>query len=207
MPLCSEIILGEIAIQQSCSHLLGASSPLHSLLPPAAQFPEPVCAYDRICRPYTPCWQGWPQPSRQTWSPSFQFPAECCSRPPETWTRATWIYMAGFVLNMEIMGLHSPKKHPSWPSASMTICFHLCLLPRSNDNSSKANSPRLSNSMAAWVIKSSINWLRCQASLIGLKDPCEENQPCWYTVRYDHADTLRCMYVYYIYIHLDHPNI
>ena len=37
-------------------------------------------------------------------------------------------------------------------------------LPRSNDNSSRAKSRRLSNSMAAWVTKSSMSWLRCQAS-------------------------------------------
>ena len=188
------IILGEIAIQQSCSHLLGASSPLHSLLPPAAQFPEPVCAYDRICRPYTPCWQGWPQPSRQTWSPSFQFPAECCSRPPETWTRATWIY-AGFVLNMEIMGLHSPKNihHDHllpWPS------YHLCWTQeqRQQQQSQQPTAIQLHGSLSH---KEQHQLTKVPSlSRKAWSDPCEENQPCWYTVRYDHADTLRCMYVY-----------
>ena len=54
-------------IQRCCDEAhLSSSLPLHSWLPPAAQFPEPVGACDRICRPYKLRWQRWPQPSPQT---------------------------------------------------------------------------------------------------------------------------------------------
>ena len=46
----------------------------------------------------------------------------------------------------------------------LIACAAVPYLPRSNDNSSRAKIRRLSNSMAAWVTKSSMSWLRCQAS-------------------------------------------
>ena len=149
---------------------LSASSPLHSLLPPAAQFLEPVGAYDRICRPYMPCWQGWPQPSRQTWSPSFQFPAECCSRPPETWTRgfhgSTWqpfLQKHGKSWGSTARYIHHDHLLP-WPS------YHLC--PGATTTAAK---PRAHGYPTPWQLESQ----RAASADWGAKPRLKKDQPCW----------------------------
>ena len=72
--------------------------------------------------------------------------------------KATWHALCSFT-----MGAGTYVGHAGTPTSYTSWCA-LPYLPRSNDNSSRAKSRRLSNSMAAWVTKSSMSWLRCQAS-------------------------------------------